>query len=252
VSNDRINLEVENREITGKKVAKVRADGFIPAVVYGADFETMNIQAPYVALQKVVRAAGTHSPIDIKYGDKTQTVIIKNIDVDPTTNRISHISFQAISADQIVTTWVPIEIVDEDESEAKKAGLSVMQFVDEIEIKAKPADLPKNLEISAKNLKEDGEKLTISDIVLPEGVVFADQEEIANELTIAIVQDPAALAAAEEAAEKARLEAEAAAKAAEAPEEEGKEEAPAEGGEGQGEGAGESAESGTESAPEEN
>ena len=229
MSNDRISLAVEKREITGKKVAKVRDDGMIPAVIYGSEFEPTNVQIPYVALTKAIRIVGTHSPIDIKIGEKTQTAIVKTIDVNPRTNRISHIAFQAVSADQVVTTWVPVVVIDEDESEAKKAGLAVMQFVDELEIKAKPADLPKNLEISAKSLKEDGEKLTIGDIKLPEGVVFADPEEVANELTIAIVQDPAAMAAAAEAAEKAAAEAEAAVKAAEAPEGEG-EEAPAEGG----------------------
>ena len=111
MSNDRISLAVEKREITGKKVSTVRKSGFIPMVIYGSDFEPMNIQAPVVELQKVVRAAGTHSPIDIKIGEKTQTAIIKTIDVDPTTNRISHIAFQAISADQVVTTEVPVVIM---------------------------------------------------------------------------------------------------------------------------------------------
>ena len=225
MSNDRISLAVEKREISGKKVAQVRDAGLIPAVIYGADFEPVNIQAPYLDFQKVVRTAGTHSPVDIKIGDsKVQTAIIKTIDINPVTNRISHVAFQAVSADQVVTTYVPIIVIDEDESEAKKAGLNIMQFVDELEIKAKPADLPERLEISAKDLKVDGEKLTVADIKLPEGVAFADKDEDFQELTIATVQDPVALAAAAEAAEKAVAEAEAAAKVTETTEE-GSEEA---------------------------
>lgn len=203
MSNDRISLEVQKRDVTGKKVAKIREDGLVPSVIYGIEYEPTNIQAPYIELQKVVRAAGTHSPVDVKINDKVQTAIIKTIDIDPVTNRISHIAFQAVSADQVVTTWIPVVIIDEDESDAKKSGLVIMQFVEELEIKAKPADLPERLEVSAKDLKIDGEKLTVANVKLPDGVTFADQDEEFQELTIATVQDPVAVAAAAEAAEKA-------------------------------------------------
>ena len=227
MTSDRIKLDVSEREISGKKVSKLRQDGLIPAVIYGADFAATNVKAPYLELVKVVRAAGTHTPINLVLGDKVQTAIIKKIDIDPVTNRVQHVAFQAVSADEVVTTEVPIVIVDEEESDAKKAGLAIMQFVETLEIKAKPADLPERLEISAKDLKADGEKLTVADIKLPDGVAFADQDEEFQNLTIATVQDPVALAAAAEAAEKAAAEAEAAAKAAETPAETSSEAAPA-------------------------
>jgi large subunit ribosomal protein L25 len=132
--------------------------------------------------------------------------------MDYVKNRISHVSFQAISADQIVTTEVPIEAVAFDESEAGKAGLEVMQSIESIEIKAKPADLPEKLEVDAAGTKEPGDRLTVADIALPSGVSLADADEA--ELTIASIIDPAAEAAKAEAAAKAAAEAEAAAKPA--------------------------------------
>ena len=207
MSNDKIVLSVKKREITGKKVASLRNEEQVPAVVYGKDFEPVNIQINYIDLVKVVREAGTHTPIELDIEGKKQTVIIKSYDMDYVRNQINHISFQAISADQIVTTEVPVIVVAFDESEAGKAGLEIMQAIESIEVKAKPADLPEKLEVSASAVREHGDKLVISDVELPADVVLAYPDE--SDLTIASVIDPAIEAAKQEAADKAAEEAEA-------------------------------------------
>ena len=207
MSTDRITLTVEKRETTGKAVAKLRRAEIVPAVIYGADFTPMNVQAPVVALTKVVREAGTHTPVELMIDGKKQTALIKSIDIDRAANRLQHVSFQAVSKDEIVTTRVPIVIVGEDESEAKKAGLIVLQAVEDLEVKAKPGDLPENLEISAADLAEHGDKLLVSDIAVPAGVELVDPDGDLGDLTIATVYEPSALAAANERADQAADEA---------------------------------------------
>ena len=78
--------------------------------------------------------------------------------------------------------------------------------IEELDVKAKPADLPKELEIDASSMKEVDDKLKISDIKLPEGVVFADKE-LDPEQVVASLYDPAAEAEKREAEEKAAAEA---------------------------------------------
>jgi large subunit ribosomal protein L25 len=202
MSTDRISLVVSKREVSGKKVAKLREQGIIPAVIYGADFTPVNVEAPIVALQKTVAAAGMHTPVELVLDGKKQTAIIKTIDVDHVRNRLQHISFQAVSKDEIVTTRVPIVIDDEDESEAKKAGLIILQSVEDLEIKAKPDDLPEALHVSAASLHEHGDKLTVADVAIPDGVELVDPDDDISELTIASVYEPSALAAANEQADE--------------------------------------------------
>ena len=213
---DKISLDVQKREVTGKQVAVLRNDEIVPAVVYGKDFEPINVQAPYLDITRTIRDAGTHTPVELTINGKKQSALIKSVDMDYVKNRVSHVSFQAISADQIVTTEVPVVIVAFDESEAGKAGLEVMQSIEEIEIKAKPADLPEKLEISAADTKEHGDRLVVADIKLPNGVILADADDA--ELTIASVVDPAIEAAKAEAADKAAEEAAAAQEAEESSE----------------------------------
>ena len=74
-----------------------------------------------------------------------------------------------------------------------------------MDVKAKPADLPKALEVDASSLKELDDKITISEIKLPENVEFAEKDLDLSRV-IASLYDPAAEAAAREAEEQAAAE----------------------------------------------
>ena len=201
-------LTLEKREVTGKKLKDLRAKGLIPSVVYGGK-EPVLLASEYVATEKVLEKAGYHSPIDLDMAGKKKLAIVKDVSIDPVSRRILNVEFQAISAREVVEATTPIVIVNFENSEASKSfHFALNQAMEEIDVKAKPADLPKELEIDASNLKEVEEKITVSDIVLPGGVEFADKE-LDPEQVVASLYDPAAEAAAREAEEKATEEAEA-------------------------------------------
>ena len=205
-------LSLENREITGKKLKDLRSKGMIPSVVYGGK-EPILLASEYVATEKVLEKAGYHSPIDLDMAGKKHLAIVKDVQIDPVSRKIMNIEFQAISAKEAVTATTPIVIVNFEASEASKTyHFALNHTIDEIEVKAKPADLPKELEIDASGLKEVEDKLTIADIKLPNGVEFADKE-LDSEQVVASLYDPAAEAEkreaeveAEEVAEEATAE----------------------------------------------
>lgn len=201
-------LTLEKREVIGKKLKDLRAKGLIPSVVYGGK-EPVLLASEYVATEKVLEKAGYHSPIDLDMAGKKKLAIVKDVSIDPVSRRILNVEFQAISAREVVEATTPIVIVNFENSEASKTfHFALNQAMEEIDVKAKPADLPKELEIDASNLKEVEEKITVSDIVLPGGVEFADKE-LDPEQVVASLYDPAAEAVAREAEEKATEEAEA-------------------------------------------
>ena len=211
-------LTLKEREITGKKVKSLRADGLIPSVVYGGK-EQLLLASEYVPTEKVLLEAGYHSPIDLMVDGKKHLAIVKDVHIDPVSRRIVNVEFQAISAREAVVATTPIVIVGFDESEASKTyHFALNQSIDEIDVKAKPADLPKELEINASSMESIDDKLKLSNIKLPENVEFAEKE-LDMEQVIASLYDPAAEAEkreAEEAAEAAAAtEAEAEAEGAE-------------------------------------
>lgn len=196
---DKINLKLDVREQQGKKVAKLRSAGIVPGVMYGHGFDPILVQAEYNVIDKVVRDAGKHTPVHVTIDGKKKITLIKDIDRNPVHAQLRHVSFHAVKANEIVHAEVPIHLIGEGESEAEKAGLIVLQAIEVVEIKAKPADLPEALEVSIIGLATDEDKVTLADITLPEGVEYADVDQDL-ELVVANVYEPAALEAANEAA----------------------------------------------------
>ena len=191
-------LSLEKRTVSGKKTAALRADGLIPSVIYGGKGEPMLAQSAYNDTEKVLKAAGYHSTIDLAVDGKNLMVIVKAIDIDPVTRRIVNVEFQEVSANKAVEATTPIVLINYEASEATKLHYVLSQVMEEIEVKAKPADLPKEIEIDASKLATTDDKITVADIVLPKGVELADKE-LKSDQVIATVYDPAAEAAAREA-----------------------------------------------------
>jgi len=192
-------LKLDERTASGKQVAKLRASGQVPSVVYGGASEPTNTQSPIVETTKIVHAAGKHSPVNLTIGGKKKLAIIKDIDFDPVKHLLRHVAFHTINQNDVISTEVPIHLVGQGESEAEKAGLVVLQAIEHIQIKAKPASLPEALELSIVDLATTEDKLTLADIKLPEGVEFDDLEQDTS-LVVANVYEPSALQAANDAA----------------------------------------------------
>jgi len=207
---DKITLNLDPRVLQGKKVKQLRKQGLVPAVVYGAGLEPVNVQAAMNIVDKVIRDAGKHTPVHLVIGDRKEIAMIKDVESDPVKGLTRHVSFHAVNRNEPVIAEVPIHLIGQGESEAEKAGLIVLQAVDRIEVRALPLNLPEALEVSIANLKEAGEQITLGDITLPKDVTLVEhvtgheeEDEEAPKLTdlvIASVYEPAALEAANDAA----------------------------------------------------
>lgn len=208
---DKLSLKLDERTVHGKKVAKLRKEGLVPAVVYGPGVEPISVQVEDGVFTKLYRQAGTYTPVHLIIGTKKKIAMIKDVDRDPVRGSVRHVSFHAVKANEPVIAEVPIHLLGEGESEAEKNGLIILQALDKIEVKALPMDLPEAIEISTTELKEAGEKITLADATLPDGVEFVDhdsghgdedEEEKSHvtDLMVASVWEPAALQAQNEAA----------------------------------------------------
>ncbi len=221
-----ISLNLTKRELTGKKAKSLREKGIVPSVVFGGK-EPILTQSEYVETDKAVRAVGYHSPLDLVIDGKKQMAMVKTVAMDPVKHTFINIEFQSIKANAVVEATAPIVVVNYESSDASKAHLEILHVLEEVEVKAKPADLPEAIEVDASKLAAAGDRLIVADIVLPKGVEFADKE-IDTEAVIANVYDPATEAAERDAkaeSDKAAEEARAAEVEAEAAEEKKKEEA---------------------------
>lgn len=204
-----ISLTLENREVLGKAVKYLRRDGQVPAVIHDHGRESLHVMAPYSSLYKVYQQAGKHAPVHLTVGNQKFLALIKDADFEPRKNQLRHIVFNAIQQNKAVETEVPVTFVGD--AEAEKSGLMILRQIETVEIKALPKDLPNEVTVDISSLVEVGDKLHVSDIIVPANVTLITGVEHA----VAIVEESRAQAAAE-AEEAEAAEAATAAAAAEA------------------------------------
>lgn len=209
---DKITLKVQERTLHGKKVQQLRREGIVPVVVYGPGMEPKSVQAPYNELEKVVKAAGKHTPVHLTLDDKKRIAMVKEISINPARNNIDHVAFHAVRQNKPIEAEVPVRLVGEGESEAEKAGLIILQNIDTLEVKALPLEMPDALEVDIRHLKEAGERVLVGDIKLPENVELVERTDGREDddedeekpsildLQVASVWEPSALQAQNEAA----------------------------------------------------
>lgn len=204
MSENKLTLTI--RTITGKKLAKLRAEELVPSTIYGGNKQPMLTQSDYNTAVKILEKVGYHSPLDLEVEGKKQLALVKNVAINPVSRRVMNVEFQAVSANEVVEATAPITLINFEESEASRIHLVLTQTLEEVAVKAKPSALPKELVIDATGLKALEDKITVADLKLPKGVELADKE-LDQEQIIASLYDPAAEAAAREAETEEPMEA---------------------------------------------
>lgn len=199
MSQDKINLQVTRRDVTGKAVKHLRKAGTLPAVIHDHGKPSINIQGDFVAMTKVWRQAGKHHPVALSADGKDYTTLIKSATFDPKKHLLTHVVFNAVSATEKVEAEIPVRPrYDEgnESSPAERTGYLVLSQLDAVMVSAIASKLPDFLEYDAEKLIEVGDHVTVADLIVPEGVEIKVEAEHA----LATVFEPSALAAANEAA----------------------------------------------------
>jgi large subunit ribosomal protein L25 len=181
-----ISLELQNRDVVRKRLAGLRKEGLVPAVVHNHGKDSILVVGDAVAVNKVFSQAGKHHPVNLTVDGKKHLALIKDIDREPAKNRIRHVVFQAIKQNEAVEAEIPVVFKEDTEIPAVKKSLMVLQQLDTVQVKALPRDLPDQLVVDPSKLEEVGDHITVADLVIPEGVTLLTELEH----QIAIVEMP--------------------------------------------------------------
>jgi large subunit ribosomal protein L25 len=178
-----ITLKANNRAISGKAkvaVSNARAEGLIPAVVYGPKFVNTSISINYQDFVRLYNKHGETTLIQLDIEGKPVNALIHEIDLDPVTNKVRHIDFYAPEAGKKVHASVPVNFVGE--SGAVKAGANLVKVLHEIEVEALPENLPRFIEADLSIMTSVDVSIHIKDLKLPAGVTtkMDDDEVVAS------------------------------------------------------------------------
>lgn len=203
MSSDKISLKLAERTEMGKAVKALRRVGLVPANISERGKESMAVSGNLVEVTKAYHAAGKHHPVELTIGSKKRLAMIKDVDVEPVKGTVRHVAFHAIKQNEVVTAEIPVHI--DGEIPAEKISLIVLRTLDAVEVEALPADLPDELLLDGSRLAQIGDKLTVADLRVPNGVKVMTEADH----TLVVVEEPKdQMAAAAEEAENAESAAE--------------------------------------------
>ena len=181
-------LSVKKRDIHGKKVKNLRAQGLVPAVVYGKHVEAESISCVKNDLLKVYRTAWYSTPVELT-GDVDHLVLINSLQLDPVSDEIISADFLAVSRTEKVAAKIPVVTFGESQLEKLNEG-KIMKVRDEVEVEAFPQDLPSKFEIDISVLQTVNDVFFIKDLKVSDKVTILDDPELPI-LTVSVLSDEA-------------------------------------------------------------
>ncbi len=160
---NKLAISAESRKVLGKKVKKIRAEGILPANLFGKDIKSNALQVQDKDFRKLFKEAGETGVVEVKVKEKIHPALIHNVQKHPVTGKILHIDFHKVNLKEKITANVPLKLSGE--SPAEKSGLGLLlQTVNEIEVESLPTDIPSQIEIDVSKLEEVGNSIHISDL----------------------------------------------------------------------------------------
>jgi large subunit ribosomal protein L25 len=160
--------------LTAKKREKenpvdLRDKGILPAVLYGPKVKSQPIKVDFREFSDIYEQAGESTLISLDLEGKKHTVLLHDISRDPLSGNPIHVDFyQPILTEKVEAT---IPIVFEGESPAvKDLGGTLVEEIQEVEVKALPQNLPHELKVDVSSLKTFDDEILVKDLIVSQEV----------------------------------------------------------------------------------
>ena len=179
-------ITFEKREVLGKKNKRLFDEGYIPAVVYNSKGDSTNIKITRSFASKIMSEVTSATVLDADYDGKDMKVIVKEIDINPLTERIRHIAFFEIDEKQEMTFTIPFKIVGVAPAVKNNLGILV-DVLSSIDVRGKLSDLVPFIEIDVTKLEHPGQSISLDDLDLPKSLELVN-EDLAETTVVTITE----------------------------------------------------------------
>ncbi len=156
---------------------ETRAEGFVPAVMYGPKQDPKSVAVDYKTFEKLYQEAGNASLVDITTPDnQTTKVLIQEVQFDPIKDTIIHADFRQIDMDKEINAVIDVKFVGEAPA-VKTLGGTLNKGLERLSITCLPKDLIHHVEVDLSNLKTFEDIIRVENLQLPQGVKVQDNAD---------------------------------------------------------------------------
>ena len=194
-----VQIELDPRELMGKKVGRLRRAGIVPVHLYGPGMEPRALQCQTSRLIQVLATAGGATPIHITINGESgnHLAFAREIQWDPRRDDLLHVDLLAADVSRPVRAQVPIVLVGESAGARTVSG-TVMHQLRTVDVQALPLEMPNQIELDISVMEEPDSVLRVSDLPIPEtATLLSDLEELVVRIELPRVAEEVVVAGVE-------------------------------------------------------
>jgi len=179
MTNKKTVLEVQKRDITGKKVKQLRKAGNVVGNISVPNKESILFSVDHREVDNLFKSGADSNLLYVKVGDSKKEVpcLLEEVQRHPVKEDVLHVMFRMVNLKEKVETEVPLQIIGDEETDA---GAILFVVKDTIEVRALPTDIPEMFELDITELRQPGDALSLADLTVDtskvELVISEDQE----------------------------------------------------------------------------
>jgi len=178
---EKVIIEAQKRnKIDKASRSALRKEGKVPAIFYSKHHEPMPVQVSERAIHPLVFTSKTHLITLNVEGHDELDCIIKDVQFDPTTEKIVHIDLLGLKKGEKIEIEVPVQLIGS--AIGIKEGGILQHTLHKVQISCLPVDIPEHLEIDVTNLKL-GQAIHISDLSYDNLTLLNNPESIIASVT---------------------------------------------------------------------
>jgi large subunit ribosomal protein L25 len=172
-------LKASTRDLLGKRSRRLHGEGKLAAVVYGHNTKPTPLVLERLEFQKVFLKSGRTHLVDlIVDGDRTEKVLVREIQTHPRLLGPIHVDFYQVNLQEKIEVEVPVHLVGESAA-VKRGDADVLQPIHVVRVECLPSDIPESFEVDLTPLEDIESEFRIADLKVPKGVtVLVDPEEL--------------------------------------------------------------------------
>ena len=194
-------VSADVRKEMGKgAMRRLRGQGRVPGIIYGAGKDPQNICMKGNELRKQLENEAFFSHIlTVDVGGEKVQAVLKDLQRHPASFDVMHVDFLRVSATEALTMRVPLHFANEETAPGARVGGVFSHLFNDVEISCLPKDLPEYIEVDVGHM-DVGDSLHLSELRLPEGVsLTVDVSDGDHDHTVVTLAMPHALDTGEEA-----------------------------------------------------
>ena len=172
-------LTAQTGRSSGSRASRrLRAEGQVPAVLYGHGMDSLSIAVDRRELRHALTGpAGVNALINLEIDGTTHPTIVKSLQRDPLKRNVAHVDFVVVSLDEVIEISVALHLEGEAKAVLSEGGL-VDPAVDTITVRTTPRNVPGAFTYDVSEM-QIGDVVRAGELTMPEGVELVDDPEMA-------------------------------------------------------------------------